>query len=73
MLVPVGFLTPFQAMVNRPQDFVCRADLCSKVKAEKKNGLYVFTYAGDGSADPERVHLRSEQATVVIDNIGRKN
>jgi hypothetical protein len=73
MLVPVGFLTPFQAMVNRPHDFVCRADLCSKVKAEKTNGLYVFTYAGDGSANPERVHLRSEQATVVIDNIGRKN
>ena len=73
MLVPVGFLTSFQAMVNRPQDFICRADLCSKVKAEKTNGLYVFTYAGDGSANPERLHLRSEQATVVIDNIRRKN
>lgn len=73
MLVPPGFLTPFQAMVNRPQDFVCRADLCSKVRQEKTNGLYVFTYAGDGSANPEFVHLRSEQATVVIDNIRRKN
>jgi len=73
MLVPVGFLTSFQAVVNRPQDFVCRADVCSKVKAEKTTGLYVFTYAGDGSASPERVHLRSEQATVVIDNIRRKN
>jgi len=73
MLVPVGFLTPFQAIVNRPQDFVCRADLCSKVRQEKPNGLYVFTYSGDGSANPELVRLRSEQATVVIDNIRRKN
>ncbi len=67
MLVPPGFVTPFQALVNRPQDFVCRADFCSKVKKEKKNGLYVFTYRGDGGAAPELVHLRSEQATVVID------
>jgi hypothetical protein len=67
MLVPRGFVTPFQALVNRPQDFVCRADFCSKVQKEKKNGLYVFTYRGDGGAAPELVHLRSEQATVVID------
>jgi hypothetical protein len=67
VLVPPGFTTPFQALVNRPQDFVCRADFCSQVKKEKKNGLYVFTYTGDGGAAPELVHLRSEQATVVID------
>lgn len=67
MLVPPGFTTPFQALVNRPQDFICRADFCSKVKKEKKNGLYVFTYSGDGGAAPELVHLRSEQATIVID------
>ncbi len=73
MLVPFGFVTPFQAVVNRSQDFVCRADFCSNVKHERKNGLYVFTYAGDGSAAPERVHLRSEQSTVVIDNVGVKN
>ena len=72
MLVPPGFMTPFQALVNRSQDFVCRADFCSKVKQERKNGLYVFTYAGDGSAAPERVHLRSEQATVVIDTTDGK-
>ncbi len=53
MLVPPGFKTPFQALVNRPQDFVCRADFCAKVKQEKKNGLYVFTYNGDGRAAPE--------------------
>jgi hypothetical protein len=32
MLVPLGFVTPFQAIVRRPKDFVCRADLCAKVK-----------------------------------------
>jgi hypothetical protein len=40
------------------------------MKQEKKDGLYVFTYVGDGSAPPEQVHLRSEQATVVIDTAG---
>jgi len=72
MLVPPGFMTPFQALVNRPQDFVCRSDFCAKVKQERWNGLYVFTYAGDGSTAPERVHLRSEQATVVINTADRK-
>jgi hypothetical protein len=70
VLVPSGFMTPFQVLVNRPQDFVCRADFCSKVKRDRRkdNGLYVFTYAGDGATSPERMHLRSEQATVVIDS-----
>jgi hypothetical protein len=72
MLVPPGFVTPFEAFVNRRQDFVCRADFCSKVKQERKNGLYAFTYTGDGSAAPELVHLRSEYATVVIDTTGGK-
>ena len=67
VLVPEAFQTPFQAVVNRPQDFICRTDFCSKVKQEKKDGLYVFTYVGDGSTPPEKMHLRSEQATVVID------
>jgi len=67
VLVPQASQTPFQAFVNRPQDFICRADFCTKVKQEKKAGIYVFTYVGDGSAPPELVHLRSEQATVVID------
>ena len=73
MLVPLGFVTPFLAIVNRSQDLVCRADLCSKVKHERKYGQHVFTDVGDGSAAPERVALRSEQSTVVIDNIAGKN
>lgn len=67
VLVPLEFQTPFQAFVNRPEDFVCRTDFCSKVKHEKRGGLYVFTYVGDGRTPPEQVHLRSEQAAVVID------
>jgi hypothetical protein len=67
VLVPQASQTPFQAVVNRPQDFICRTDFCSKVKQDKKDGLYVFTYVGDGSTPPELMHLRSEQATVVID------
>jgi hypothetical protein len=69
VLVPQASQTPFQVSVNRPQDFVCRTDFCPKVKQEKKGRLYVFTYVGDGSTPPELVHLRSEQATVVIDTV----
>lgn len=71
VLVPQASQTPFQAFVNRPKDFVCRTDFCSKIKQEKKDGLYVFTYVGDGRTPPEQVHLRSEEATVVIDAVGR--
>ena len=59
---------PFQALVNRPQDFVCRADFFSKMTQEKKGGLYVFTYTGDGNTAPEAFHLRSEHSTVVVDS-----
>jgi hypothetical protein len=72
MLVPPGFTTPFQAVVNRSQDFVCRADFCSMVKQGRNYNLYVFTYAGDGSETPDRVQLRSVLATVVIDSTDGK-
>jgi hypothetical protein len=69
-LVPPDFLTPFRAIVSRRQDFVCRAEFCSRVTQEKKGDLYYFTYAGDNSVAPEAaMHLRSEQATVVIDTM----
>ena len=68
VFVPPGFIMPFQALVNRPQDFVCRADFFSKMTQEKKGGLYVFTYTGDGNTAPEAFHLRSEHSTVVVDS-----
>src|SRR5438093_154545 len=51
-LVPAGFLTPFRAVVNRPGDFVCRADFCSRVVREKKGPAYYFTYRLDDSVPP---------------------
>jgi hypothetical protein len=70
VLIPRAFQTPFQAVVNRRQDFVCRTEFSTKLKPETKNGLCVFTNAGDGSTPPTGVHLRSEHATVVIDTAG---
>jgi hypothetical protein len=67
VLVPPAFQTAFQAVVNRPEDFVCRTEFSADVKTEKRGVLYVFTYLGDGSTPPEAVHLRSEHATVVMD------
>ena len=67
VLVPAAFQTPFQAVVNRPQDFVCRTGFATNMKVERNGGLYVFTYPGDGSTPPEAVHLRSEHGVVVVD------
>jgi hypothetical protein len=67
VLVPAAFQTPFQAVVSRPQDFVCRTEFAANMKLERNGGLYVFTYPGDGSRPPEDVHLRSEHAAVVVD------
>ena len=70
MLVPSGFLTPFQAIVSQREVFVCRTEFSSRVSYEKKGDLHYFTYAGDNSVTPNAVmHLRSEQATVVIDTM----
>jgi len=67
LLVPRGFQTPFQAVVSRPQDFVCRTEFAVNMKLERNGGLYFFTYMGDGSTPPEDVHLRSEHAAVIVD------
>jgi hypothetical protein len=58
LLVPSGFQTPFRVIVNRESDFLCVTDLCSKMIREKEGPRFVFTYAGDGSAPPERISLR---------------
>jgi hypothetical protein len=68
VLVPPFFKTPFQAVVNRPQDFACRADICSKITLRKQGPLCIFTYPGDGSAPASALHFRSELGTLVIDN-----
>lgn len=68
VLVPRGFKSRIEATVNRPGNFVCRADICSGMKRGRDNGLFTFTYAGDGGASSEGIHLHSAQLTVVIDN-----
>jgi hypothetical protein len=66
VFVPQGFQTAFQVLVNRPGDFVCRTEFREKVKHETRGTLHIFTYAGDGTTTPEKLHLRSEHGTVVI-------
>ncbi len=69
MLVPPGFMTPFEVIVNRPQDFVCRAALCSEIQMKRQDTLYIFSYGGGSDVERESIlRLRSEQATVVIDS-----
>jgi len=67
VLVPRSFQTPFQAIVRRPQDFACRADICSKVTLERQGSLCIFTYSGDGRTPSSALHFRSELQTLVID------
>lgn len=70
ILVPSKFNTSFEAIVGGCDDFVCRADLRSKVKQSRQGELYVFTYAvGADDAPRARLHLRSEGSTVVIDQL----
>ena len=71
MLVPPGFITPFEALVTRPENFACRTEFRSQTKQDRKHSLYRFTYVGDGGAT-ELMHLYSEHRTVVIDTIGAK-
>jgi hypothetical protein len=49
VLLPSGFASPFEAVVNRRDEFVCRADLCSRITSVRKDGRFVFKY-GDGDA-----------------------
>jgi len=65
---PPGFQTPFEVYVNRPGDFVCRADFCSRIKKSRDNSLYHFTY-GELTNTPVPIHLRSETSQVTIDTM----
>ena len=69
VLVPHGFQSPIEVMVDRPKDLVCRADFCSGMKQKKQTGAYVFEkYAGSSDAASDHVFFRSDHSTVVIDN-----
>lgn len=65
-LFPPSFQTPIEILVNRPKDFVCRADFCSKIKKDRENSLYRFTY-GDVANVADHISLRSESSQVTLD------
>jgi hypothetical protein len=65
-LFPSGFQTPVEIVVNRPKDFVCHADFCSKIKKDRVNSLYRFTY-GDAEGGSDHIGMRSTGTQVVLD------
>lgn len=67
---PPGFQTPMEVVVNRPKDFVCRADFCSKLKKDRVNFLYRFSY-GDLANTTDHIAVRSESAQVIFDTVRR--
>jgi hypothetical protein len=70
MLVPPGFATPIEVIVGGRTNFVCRADFSPNVKQKRQGDLYVFTHAlENGNGLRPGLHLRSEEATVVIDTV----
>lgn len=66
MLFPRGFETPVEVVVSEPKDFVCRADFCSKIKKDRVNSLYRFSY-GDVANSSDRIRVRSESELVTLD------
>jgi len=65
-ILPPDFQTPIRIYVNRPKDFICHADICSKMKQDRENNLYRFTY-GDVANAPAPITLRSENAQVTLE------
>jgi hypothetical protein len=66
VLFPPGFQTPVDVLVKESKDFVCRADFCSKVKKDRENSLYRFTY-GDVANASDRITVRSVSEQVTLD------
>ena len=65
-LFPPGFQTPIDILVNRPKDFVCRADFCSRIRENRENSLYRFTY-GNVANVSDHIGLRSKSSRVALD------
>jgi hypothetical protein len=69
VLVPHGFQSPVEVMVDEKKDFVCRADFCSGMKQRRYGGAYIFKkYAKSEDVALDHVFFRSDHSTVVIDN-----
>lgn len=67
-LVPHGFESSVEILVNRKKDLICRADFRSRTKQESNNGAYLFKDDDSGEASSGHVWFRSDHLTVVIDN-----
>ena len=65
---PPGFQTPVDVLVDRPKDFICRADFCSKMKKGRQEFLYRFTY-GNAEGGSDRIGIRSMDSQVVLATI----
>jgi hypothetical protein len=65
-LFPPGFQTPVEAIVDHPKDFICRADFCSKIKKDRVNFLYRFTY-GDVKGASDHIGMRSMNSQITLD------
>ena len=69
VLVPPGFESPIEVMVDSKKDLICRADFCSRMRLENHAGALVYKKLSDSSdAALDRVWFRSDHSTVVIDN-----
>lgn len=68
VLAPPGFGMPFSAVVNRRDAFVCRTAFAAEVKHIRQGELHIFKRGVDDDAVPA-IYLRSEHATVVIDEM----
>ena len=67
VLLPSGFASAFEVIVQRKSDFACRADICDHVAFHKRDGKSVFTF---GSGDPA-LHFTSLGGPVVVDSVDR--
>lgn len=67
VLLQPGFISPFEAVVNRDSDFDCRASICNQVRRADRSGKVSFTY---GSGEPV-LRLVSANGSVVINSTDR--
>jgi hypothetical protein len=64
VLLPPDFECPWEAVVARPEQFLCRADIAPRLRRFDRHGLAVFAY---GEGDPV-VRLVS-RGVLVIDAV----
>jgi hypothetical protein len=64
VLVPPAWESPFEAVVDQPERFVCRAGIASQVRRHDRDGRVIFTY-GIGA----RVLRLVSHGALVIDAI----